>query len=313
MPMNPGKERHGWLAFTVLVCCALAPSVASAQSDFEKKAQAKELYERATRLYDVGKYGDAIAAYEQAYLLVEDPALLYNIGQAYRLWDRPEEALRSYKNYLRKRPEASNRADVERKISDLERIVEDRRRSVGSPTALPAPQPSPQAPPEPANANPSPSDRDQGGLAPQVDSAGLTSQSPGAEPPRAEPPGVEPAGVVVQPPVEAPPAKRNWLAWGLVGGGAAGLLFSAAMAVVGAADAAKLRDASKNHEAFDATIEKNGKAANALAIVGLAAGVGAAGVGGYLLWRGHGAKGPTATLLPTMTPNYAGASALVTF
>jgi tetratricopeptide (TPR) repeat protein len=296
MSMNPGRRYRGWLVLAVLVFCALAPVAARAETGPEKRAQAKELYERATRFYDVGKYGEAIESYEQAYLLMEDPALLYNIGQAYRLWDRPEEAIRSYKNYLRKRPEASNRADVERKLSDLEKIVDERRRMGGA--AVPPMQPVPAQnngyPAEPmpgqygGNAQPEP---------------GVASAPFVAAPALATHPEVSPA----------PRAKRNWLAYGLIAGGGTCLVVAALAAAAGNQDATKLKNASQNHQAFDPTVEKNGKAANTLGWAALAVGVVTGGVGGYLLWRGTGSKGSTAALVPTLTPSYAGASAVMSF
>jgi tetratricopeptide (TPR) repeat protein len=296
-PMNPGKRRRGCLAVAILVLGALSPALASAQTEAEKKAQARDLYERATRLYDVGKYGDAIGAYEQAYLLIEDPALLFNIGQAYRLWDRPEEAIRAYKNYLRKSPEARNRADVDRKIADLEKVIEDRRKATDMPPTTPSSRPAPG----PVGVSPNP-------LPPETSATEIAQP----EPPMATPES-EPAGVAVAPPAAAASPKRNWLAYGLIGGGGVCLVFSALMAAVGQAEANKLRDDSKNHEAFDPTIEKTGKGANVLAVVGLVAGVATGGVGVYLLWRGRANKGTTAALVPTLAPNYAGASAVVTF
>lgn len=302
--MNPGNEKRGWLTCVVVVFCALAPALtpalARADSNPEAKAQAKELYEKATRLYDVGKYGEAIASYEQAYLLMEDPALLYNIGQAYRLWDHPEEAIRSYKNYLRKRPEASNRAEVERKIVDLERVLDERRRSGNVPAA---PVPPPQAAPVPAYGYPE---------QPMPEQTGNYAQ-PEPPPLMPAPEGNEPAGVAVAPVSEPPRAKRNWLAYGLIAGGGTCLLISALSAAAGQQDAKKLRDASQSHQAFDPTVEKNGKAANALAYVALAAGVVTGGLGAYLLLRGRSAQAPSAALVPTLTPTYAGGSAVVSF
>lgn len=297
--MNPGKQWRGYVALAVLVVSAWVPAFAQAATDAEKKSQAKELYERATRFYDMGKYAEAIGDYEQAYLLIEDPALLFNIGQAYRLWNRPDEAIRSYKNYLRKRPDASNRADVERKISDLEKIVDERWRAGGQPVP---PQPQPTSAPTPAE-----------GYYPPPPQTAAYQGDPALEPGSVPPPRVaEPAGEVL-PSAEPPRAKTNWLAWGFVAGGGTCLLVAALAAAAGQQNSDKLRDASKNHDAFDATVEKNGKAANALAYVGLVVGVAAGGVGGYLLWHGRASNAPTAALVPAVTPTFAGGSARLTF
>jgi tetratricopeptide (TPR) repeat protein len=111
---------------------------------------AKEHYEKATRFYELGKYGEAINEYEASYLLVADAELLYNIGQAYRLWERPDDAIRAYENYLRRRPDAVNRRDVETQIANLKRAVEERRQRVVSGRPPPVSQPSM---PPPTNAN----------------------------------------------------------------------------------------------------------------------------------------------------------------
>ena len=66
--MNPSIARRGLVAIAVLVVCVVGASGARAQSESEKKLQAKDLFEKATRLYDVGKYGEAINDYEEAYL-----------------------------------------------------------------------------------------------------------------------------------------------------------------------------------------------------------------------------------------------------
>ena len=58
-----------------------------------------------------------------------DPVMLFNIAQCHRLNNQPDEAARFYKNYLRNAPGAPNRDDVERKIVEMERLSEERRRS----------------------------------------------------------------------------------------------------------------------------------------------------------------------------------------
>ena len=291
--MNRGK-----IAVAILALCAAVPASARAESEAEKKQQAKEHYEMATRLYDVGKYGEAIAEYEQAYLLIEDAALLFNIGQAYRLWDRPEDASRAYKNYLRRRPEASNRADVEKKIADMERIVEERRRGVPGQPPPGQVQPAQTVSPPPGTypANPEPA---------------LSPLAPAAQPLPEPPPG----SVTFGQPAPSEPAspKKKWIAYSLLGLGGACLLTTVIAAAVGASKAKTLRDASQNRQPFDPKVESSGKAANSVAVVSALAGLAAGGTGGYLLWRWRGSTASPVAVVPVVAPAFAGASAQLTF
>ncbi len=80
-------------------------------------------YQRATRAYDLQKYTEAIDEYQKAYEISGDPPMLYNIAQAYRLADQPAEAVRYYRRFLQRMPNARNREDVERKIADQEKLA----------------------------------------------------------------------------------------------------------------------------------------------------------------------------------------------
>lgn len=111
-----------------------------------QKAEMKQHYEKATRAYDVQKYGEAVDEYQKAYEIGGDPAMLYNVAQSYRLNDQLQEALRFYRRYLQRSPNARNREDVERKIADLEKTVEERRKAAAA-AAPPAPAPTPVPPP----------------------------------------------------------------------------------------------------------------------------------------------------------------------
>jgi hypothetical protein len=56
--------------------------------------------------------------------MVDDPALLYNIAQARRLAGNTKEALRSYKTFLRLVPNATNRAEVESRVVELQAAID---------------------------------------------------------------------------------------------------------------------------------------------------------------------------------------------
>jgi tetratricopeptide (TPR) repeat protein len=90
----------------------------------ESSLLAKEHFRRGTKLYDLGHYPEAAAEYEQAYQAKDSPALLYNLGQAYRLGGQPERALASYRSYLRNMPNAENRDEVMAFIETLKKTIE---------------------------------------------------------------------------------------------------------------------------------------------------------------------------------------------
>src|SRR5258708_4232809 len=128
------------IVFFVLLAVVAGPAARAAELTPQQKLEMKQLYERATRAYDVGKYNEAIEEYQKAYEIGGDPPMLYNIAQAYRLNDQPNEALRFYRRYLQRAPNARNREDVDRKIADLETVVDERKKAAAAnPTVLTAP------------------------------------------------------------------------------------------------------------------------------------------------------------------------------
>ncbi len=102
--------------FLVLGC---APRVARADARGDARAAAKSHFERGSVLFDLQRYDEAAAEYEAAYEAKPDPALLYNLGQSYRLAGKYERALRAYQNFLRHMPQSPQRADVEKRIEEL--------------------------------------------------------------------------------------------------------------------------------------------------------------------------------------------------
>lgn len=139
-----------WVGLATLFGCAVgifgAGTAQAMQLTPAQKAEMKQHYEKATRAYDVQKYEEAVDEYQKAYEIGGDPAMLYNVAQSYRLNDQLPEALRFYRRYLQRSPNARNREDVERKIADLEKTVEERRKAAAS-TPAPAPVPVPAPPP----------------------------------------------------------------------------------------------------------------------------------------------------------------------
>jgi tetratricopeptide (TPR) repeat protein len=90
---------------------------------------ARQHFADGSKLYDLGKFRDAAREYEEAYKAKPDPALLFNIGQAYRAAGDASEAVTAYKSYLRHVPDAPNRVEVEGLIAKLQQKLDDDRRA----------------------------------------------------------------------------------------------------------------------------------------------------------------------------------------
>ncbi len=87
------------------------------------EGQAREHFDKGRSYYNVGQYDQAIAEFQQAYLLMKEPLFLFNIAQSYRLKGDCDTALRFYKNYLREQPEPPILEEVEAAV----KICEDKK------------------------------------------------------------------------------------------------------------------------------------------------------------------------------------------
>jgi tetratricopeptide (TPR) repeat protein len=109
---------------TPILALALTCFVAGrALADSPADADALRAYDEGTKYYTIGEFEKAIAAYKHSWELRPDPVLLYNIGQAYRLEGDYPKALFFYRSYLRNMPAASNREQVEKRITELDETV----------------------------------------------------------------------------------------------------------------------------------------------------------------------------------------------
>jgi hypothetical protein len=174
-----------------MMVLALGTKEARAQLTPQQKQDIHVHYQQATRAYDLGKYQEAVDEYQKVYEIDGDPVMLYNIAQAYRLNDQPQESIHFYRRYLQRSPEARNKEDVERKITAMEKLIEERRKAAA---AVTPPPPKAVVPPPPVETNP-------------------------------EPPPVVTPPVVVAPPPPRPPTPpsttRRVIGWSMIGAGVA--------------------------------------------------------------------------------------------
>jgi tetratricopeptide (TPR) repeat protein len=137
-------------------------------------AGAKAAFLEGERQFQLGRFEEAIASYEQAFGLDPQPAFLFNIALAHRrqheIDGKLEHLLRArelYRNFLRLDPQSPRRPGVEKVLVDLGVKIDEARRqaepgaepatpaaalasSPASPRPLPAAALPPQAPPPPA-------------------------------------------------------------------------------------------------------------------------------------------------------------------
>ncbi len=290
-----------FVGFVLLAALTLAaPAARAAELTPAQKLEMKQLYERATRAYDVGKYNEAIEEYQKAYEIGGDPPMLYNIAQAYRLNDQPGEALRFYRRYLQRAPGARNREDVERKIADLEKQVEERRKAAAAATPPPvvAPPivpvaPAPAVTPSPAPAGPPP---------------------PSASPPETTPATQTPAAPAAPSSDEGAGRALKIVGWSLIGGGVLCGIGVAITGILGHNESQNVMNMSNQAGGvvFNPDLEHNGKVDNHLMLGFGIAGGALAVTGAILVIVGSSSSSGEAPPAPEATPPPPPPSAMLT-
>jgi tetratricopeptide (TPR) repeat protein len=193
------------LATILLLTLASASAWAQVQGTPEAKQKARDFFRTGTQHYDLGEFPEALHDFKEAYRFYEEPIFLFNIGQCHRQMGQKEQAIRFFKVYLSKNPNAVNKADVKDMIAKLEVAwAEERKSQTGKPQGTLAPPEikteTPEAKPETKPAPPPPVTK--------------------TEPPPPAPVTTQPASTTVtaQPaPVEKTPVYKKWWLWTAVG------------------------------------------------------------------------------------------------
>ena len=100
------------LALTLLFAAAPAGAQSAAQLGAQHYRTGAEAFARR-------EFRVAAIEFRTAYELTHEPALLFNLGAALALDERRDEAREAFERYLRERPDAPNRAQVEARLHDL--------------------------------------------------------------------------------------------------------------------------------------------------------------------------------------------------
>lgn len=108
------------LFLLLMVCLAVALPARTVSADDPATRAARRHFERGEKLFALGKFDEALEEYQTAFDAKPLPGFLYNIGQCYRNLGDYDQAIFSFKKYLRLEPEADNKEAVERLIEELE-------------------------------------------------------------------------------------------------------------------------------------------------------------------------------------------------
>jgi tetratricopeptide (TPR) repeat protein len=92
----------------------------------ETKARARAIYEKGARAYDEGRYYDAADYFLDTNRIYPRPQLAFNIGRAYDKIGNLAGALRHYREYLRRVPDAPDRVEVSARVRELEHALSER-------------------------------------------------------------------------------------------------------------------------------------------------------------------------------------------
>jgi tetratricopeptide (TPR) repeat protein len=94
----------------------------------EQIERAMAAYQRGTQSYNLAQYEVALADFTEAASLYASPDFQYNIGLCYEKLGEYDAAIRAFAAYLRAKPDAEDRADVENRIHTLEQELRARER-----------------------------------------------------------------------------------------------------------------------------------------------------------------------------------------
>jgi tetratricopeptide (TPR) repeat protein len=273
--------------------CIIAVALFAGSARAEDLSVARDHYRKGTTAYDLQDYRTAAHEYEEAFRIVNDPALLFNIGQAYRYAGDATKAIGAYRAFLRRVPKADNRAEVEARITDLQQLVDAQKSSNEKPPVGTMPPGAEKVPPVPETLPP--------------------PQAP--TPAQAQPP----APLVPTAPVEPDAARlkrRNLRIGGLVVGAVGlGALGAGIGFLVLSRSAADDLNHPKPGTVFSSSLERtfhtDVAVESALLAVGAAALV--SGVVLYIVGARHPHRAVDVMLLPVIAPDRASASLHLSF
>jgi tetratricopeptide (TPR) repeat protein len=103
---------------------AAAPALAAAPAPAsDPAAVARARFEAGVTAFDQGRFRDAVELFKEADRLAPSARLSFNIAKVYERMGDNRGALAAYRDYLRRLPGAENRAEVSRRVAELEQSL----------------------------------------------------------------------------------------------------------------------------------------------------------------------------------------------
>lgn len=109
------------------IALVLARPAIGDESVESRQRRAKAFWEQGAAKYDAGDFRAAVELFQQAYDIWAYPEILFNLCQSWRQLKDYERAVFMCKSYLRNKPDAANRDDVEDLVLEMEQIHEAQR------------------------------------------------------------------------------------------------------------------------------------------------------------------------------------------
>jgi len=105
----------------MMAMCLLVATVRESAAETGAPTQQAEDYVRdGTKWFQLGQYAAALESFQAASLADPDPTLLVRIADCYRMMGNAEKAAQSYRLYLKERPQADDRKEIEARLRELD-------------------------------------------------------------------------------------------------------------------------------------------------------------------------------------------------
>lgn len=127
------RLRSGALGAALATLCSILPASALAQHhpSPQQVEHARQLFSEGSQLYSEGQLDAALQKFLQAWRMVPNPDLAYNVARTYERMGDARHGIEFYRHYLRHAaPDAAERDNVQHRIAELEAIARRQREQI---------------------------------------------------------------------------------------------------------------------------------------------------------------------------------------